>query len=178
MNYKLNWSEAAKYGLLLASLSVVINLVTGVFQLSGLLNVLLSVLKLCGSVYIVYYVMRRNAQQWDTVTYGQSFGFGVAVCTFSAIVCTLFYLLTYVVILPDTMTNLIEQLYGTYEAMGIAGAIDYDMLVRSMPVILAFSQFIGCVICGLIVSAIIASAVKKNSDNNPFGSDSTYNSPE
>ena len=52
MNYKLNWSEAAKYGLILASVSVVINLVTSIFQLPAVLNVLLSVIKLCGSVYI------------------------------------------------------------------------------------------------------------------------------
>ena len=32
MNYKLNWSEAAKYGLILASVSVVINLVLSLFQ--------------------------------------------------------------------------------------------------------------------------------------------------
>ena len=111
MNYKLNWSEAAKYGLILASVSVVINLVTSIFQLPAVLNVLLSVIKLCGSVYIVYYAMRRNADSWEYITYGQSFGFGMAVCTFSAIVCTLFVLLTYTVILPDSPVRT-AHLYG------------------------------------------------------------------
>ena len=61
MNYKLNWSEAAKYGLILASVSVVINLVLSLFQLPGFLNTILKAVKLCASVYIVYYAMRRNA---------------------------------------------------------------------------------------------------------------------
>ena len=143
MNYKLNWSEAAKYGLILASVSVVINLVTSIFQLPAVLNVLLSVIKLCGSVYIVYYAMRRNADSWEYITYGQSFGFGMAVCTFSAIVCTLFVLLTYTVILPDSLTTLLDTMFATYESMGLAEAMDYDMLARSMPVIITLSQFIG-----------------------------------
>ena len=146
MNYKLNWSEAAKYGLILASVSVVINLVTSIFQLPAVLNVLLSVIKLCGSVYIAYYAMRRNADSWEHITYGQSFGFGMAVCTFSAIVCTLFVLLTYTVILPDSLTTLLDTMFATYESMGLAEAMDYDMLARSMPVIITLSQFIGCVI--------------------------------
>ena len=136
MNYKLNWSEAAKYGLILASVSVVINLVTSIFQLPAVLNVLLSVIKLCGSVYIVYYAMRRNADSWEYITYGQSFGFGIAACTFSAIVCTLFVLLTYTVILPDSLTTLLDTMFATYESMGLAEAMDYDMLARSMPVII------------------------------------------
>ena len=49
MNYKLNWSEAAKYGLILASVSVIINLVTSLFQLPGFLNIILSAVKLCAS---------------------------------------------------------------------------------------------------------------------------------
>lgn len=68
MNYKLNWSEAAKYGLILASVSVVINLVTAIFQLPGFLNIILNAVKLCASVYIVYYAMRRNADSWDLCT--------------------------------------------------------------------------------------------------------------
>lgn len=177
MNYKLNWSEAAKYGLILASVSVVINLVTSIFQLPAVLNVLLSVIKLCGSVYIVYYAMRRNADSWEYITYGQSFGFGMAVCTFSAVVCTLFVLLTYTVILPDSLTTLLDTMFATYESMGLAEAMDYDMLARSMPVIITLSQFIGCVICGVIVSAILAAFAKKDSSN-PFNSTSGYSGTE
>lgn len=40
MNYKLNWSEAAKFGLILASVSVVINFITSIFQLPAAVNVL------------------------------------------------------------------------------------------------------------------------------------------
>ena len=53
-------------------------------------------------------------------------------------------------------------------AMGIAGLLDYDSLARSMPAILALSQFIGCVICGVIVSAIVPATTRK-SDFSPFG---------
>ena len=168
LNYKLNWSEAAKYGLILASVSVVINLVTSLLELPGFLNTLLSALKFCGSVYIVYYAMKRNAEAWDYVSYGQSFGYGMAVCTLSAVVCTLFVLLTYTVFIPGSLTELLDQIFQTYETMGVAGMLDYDTLARSMPAILAISQFIGCVICGLIACAVVAAIAKKN-DSNPFG---------
>ncbi len=179
MNYKLNWSEAAKYGLILASVSVVINLVLSLFQMPGFLSTLLKAVKLCASVYIVYYAMRRNADSWDYVRYGQSFGYGMAVCTLSAIVCTLFVLLTYTVFIPGSLTEMLDQIFQTYESMGIAGMIDYDALARSMPVILVASQFIGCVICGLIVSAIVA-AIAKKTDSNPFSNSGsgTYDTEE
>ena len=163
MNYKLNWSEAAKYGLILASVSVVINLVLSLFQMPGFLSTLLKAVKLCASVYIVYYAMRRNADSWDYVRYGQSFGYGMAVCTLSAIVCTLFVLLTYTVFIPGSLTEMLDQIFQTYE--------------RSMPVILVVSQFIGCVICGLIVSAIVA-AIAKKTDSNPFGNSGNPDSEE
>ena len=115
MNYKLNWSEAAKYGLILASVSVVINLVLSLFQMPGFLSTLLKAVKLCASVYIVYYAMRRNADSWDYVRYGQSFGYGMAVCTLSAIVCTLFVLLTYTVFIPGSLTEMLDQIFQTYE---------------------------------------------------------------
>ena len=172
MNYKLNWTDAAKYGLILSSVSVVINLVTSLFQLPGFLNILLNAVKLCASVYIVYYAMKRNAESWDSVSYGQSLGYGMAVCTLSAVVCTLFVLLTYTVFLPSALTELLDQMFATYESMGLAGAMDYDLIARSMPAILAVSQFIGCVICGLIVSAIVAGMAKKT-DSNPFNDNSS-----
>ena len=168
MNYKLNWSEAAKYGLILASVSVVINLVTSLVSLPAFANVLLSAIKFCASVYLVYFAMKRNAAAWDYVSYGQSFGYGMAVCTFSAVVCTLFVLLTYTVFIPGALTEMLDQMFASYESMGIAGLLDYDSLARSMPAILALSQFIGCVICGVIVSAIVP-AVTRKSDFSPFG---------
>ncbi|HIR34269.1 MAG TPA: DUF4199 domain-containing protein [Candidatus Coprenecus merdigallinarum] len=172
MNYKLNWSEAAKYGLILASVSVVINLVTSLFELPGFLNTILSAIKFCASVYIVYYAMKRNAEAWNYVSYGQSYGYGMAVCSLSAVVCTLFVLLTYTVFLPGSLTELLDQIFATYESMGVAGMLDYDALSRSMPVILILSQFIGCIICGLIVCAIVAGIAKKN-DSNPFSNQDT-----
>ena len=68
-------------------------------------------------------------------------------------------------------------MFATYESMGLAEAMDYDMLARSMPVIITLSQFIGCVICGVIVSAILAAFAKKDSSN-PFNSTSGYSGTE
>ncbi|HIZ88244.1 MAG TPA: DUF4199 domain-containing protein [Candidatus Coprenecus pullistercoris] len=172
MNYKLNWSEAAKYGLILSSVSVIINMATSIWQMPALANVLLNVIKLCLSVYILYYAIRRNADSWENISYGQSFGFGMATCTFSAIVCTLFVLLTYTVILPDAMAGLLDQVFSMYESMGVPAAIDYDTMLRAMPFAITVSQFINCIFCGLIVSAILASFARKN-DSNPFKTEET-----
>ena len=86
-------------------------------------------------------------------------------------------LLTYTVFIPGSLTEMLDQIFQTYESMGIAGMIDYDALARSMPVILVVSQFIGCVICGLIVCAIVATIAKKT-DTNPFGNSGNPDSEE
>lgn len=168
MNYKLNWSEAAKYGLILASVSVVINLVTSIFHLPGAVNILLSAVKLCASVYIVHYAMKRNADSWDYITYGQSFRFGTAVCSLSAVVCTLFVLLTYTVILPGSMETMLTEVFTQLDSMGMADAVDYDTMLKALPAYIVFSQLFYCIICGLVVSAILAPMARKT-DSNPFG---------
>ena len=46
-----------------------------------------------------------------------------------------------------------------------------------MPVILVVSQFIGCVISGLLLFAIVATIAKKT-DTNPFGNSGNPDSEE
>lgn len=168
MNYKLNWSEAAKYGLILASVSVVINLVTSIFHLPGAVNILLSAVKLCASVYIVHYAVKRNADSWEYISYGQSFRYGMAICSLSAVVCTLFVLLTYTVILPGSMESMLNEVFSQLDSMGMANAIDYDNMLKALPAYIVLSQLVYCIICGLVVSAIIAPLARKT-DSNPFG---------
>lgn len=176
MNYKLNWSEAAKYGLILASVSVVINLVTNIFSdMPALLVTLLRLVKFCTSAYLVYYAMKRYNSQFEYVTYGQTFGFGMAVCALSAIVCTLFDLLTYTVFLPDALPAMLDQVFAQLDSMGMSEVMDYDTLLKAMPSYIVIADLFSCILIGLIISAIMASPAKKT-DNNPFNN--TQNTQE
>lgn len=169
MKYKLNWSDAAKYGLILASASVVINLAVDMLTMPAILTVLLTALKFCASVYIVYFAMCRNTASWGSATYGQSFGFGTAVCFFSAIICTLFKLLTYTVFIPGYIPEALNGAYAMLESMNLPSysVPDYDTMMKALPAYLAITLINYHIIIGLIVSAITAAFAKKT-ENDPF----------
>lgn len=166
MNQRINWSEAAKYGLFLSLITVVTEQLSFLFSLSGLMNTLLNLVKFAGSVSYLYYIVKRNASFYERPDFGLSFRFGLAVCTFSAIVCSMFTLLTFTVFYPNASSEMLEYAFSVYEGMGLTD-MDYDMIARYFPAAITISKFLSCFIIGLIASPIIASMLKKG-DRSPF----------
>ncbi len=167
MNSRINWTSAAIYGLLLSSISVVLNLIAAFCEITGTLSVILTILGLLGNFYLLYYIMRRNADIEENVIYGLSFRYGMAVCMFSTIVCCLFTLLTYTVFLPDYLETSLNIIFEQLDTMGMADAVDYDSLLSQMPVYLVIGEAINCLFCGLVFSAVIAKRTISH-DNDPF----------
>ncbi len=167
MNNRINWTTAAYYGLLLSSISVVLNLLAAFFEISGTLGIVFTILGIFGNFYLLYYIMRRNADTEEGITYGSSFRYGMAVCMFSTIVCCLMTLLTYTVFIPDYMESTLTILFEQFDSMGMADVMDYDTLLGQMPVYLVIGEAINCLFCGLLFSAIIARRTI-NYDNDPF----------
>ncbi len=167
MNNRINWTSAAIYGLILSSISVVLNLIAAFAEPSGALGTVLTIAGIFGNFYLLYYIMRKNAAVEEDVTVGASFRYGMAVCMFSTIVCCLFTLLTYTVFLPDYMETTMNILFEQLDTMGMADAIDYDDMLGQMPVYLVIGEAINCLFCGLLFSAIISRRTM-NFNNDPF----------
>lgn len=166
MNQRINWSEAAKYGLFLSVITIVIEQVTFMFSLPGIVNTLLSLVKFAGSVSYLYYIVKKNSLEYGSTYNAPLFRFGLAVCTFSALVCSMFSLMTFTVFYPDAASEMLEYAFTIYEEMGMY-EMDYDMLARYFPAAITVSKFLSCFIIGLIASPIIASLLKKGNDT-PF----------
>ena len=69
------------------------------------------------------------------------------------------------------MEEMVIENITMYESMGlesITEILDYDRMMRTLPITIAVSQIFNCLIWGLIISAITANFAKVRIDN-PFG---------
>ncbi len=170
MNNGINWSSAAKYGLLLSSVSVVTNLLTAfinVWQAPTFLGTILTIAAIVGNFYLLAYIVRLNAETEEYVDQSSSFKYAMAVCMFSTIVCCLFTLLTYTVFFPDFLETQLTAVFEQLEAMGTAEMLDFDELMASMPTYMVIGEALNCMFVGLIYSLIISRRFASYS-NDPF----------
>ncbi len=170
MNNGINWSSAAKYGLLLSSISVVVNILSAFlveWQAPGFIGTVISIAAIVGNFYLLFYIMRRNTETEENTSTGSAFAYGMAVCMFSTIVCCLFTLLTYTVFLPEYLETTLNALFEQFEAMGAADMIDYDEMLSSMPLYMVIGEAFNCLVVGLIYCLFISRRLGINS-NDPF----------
>lgn len=160
MNKSAKWSLAAKYGLLLSLVTIIIELIKTTFSLPLWLNYVLIVTKIAATIYLLYIFMKNYSTQCEgDVSYSQSFNFGFITCLCSSVVCTLFYFINYNFINPEIMEATMEQLSVVASSYG--DIIDLDKIEGLLPNITLLSAFIDCIIFGLIFPAILASYTKK-----------------
>lgn len=160
MDKSAKWSLAAKYGLLLSIVTIVIELITTSFTLPVWASYSFTIIKLALVVYVLYIFMKKYSAMCEgSVSYSQSFGFGFIVSLCSAIVCTLFAFFNYNFINPDIMDKVLEGLTQYEDYFG--GYFDMDLFERLMPNLSLVSVFINCLIFGLIIPAILANYTKK-----------------
>ena len=151
------WGEAAKDGLMLALISVVIFTISA-FVKNGFLGTLLWALKLVGSILLLRAIMHRyGAAHKGESTY--SYGLMTGCC--SAVVCAVFTFFLYRFIVPGAVTDIFNQLYETLNAMS-AGISDIgmsqDMLLRledNYPQYACISMFMTCIFWALVLPAFL-----------------------
>jgi len=131
------------------------------------LVVTISFLKIGVITAVLYTIMKKFTMDEGYVPYGRSFRYGFAMCTFSSIICTLWYILNIYVIFPDQMEKILEMLTTTLGQMNTG--IEYDQISRFLPPALIISSFISCEIWGLILTGILANFTKNDS---PFANGS------
>ena len=158
--------RAATTALPFTLISIIFDLIKHFTQELPALAAASSFLKLGIVTAVLYWCMKKFTSDEGYVPYGRSFRFGFSICTFSAIICTLWSVLNIYIIFPDQLDVLMETLSTAIEQAGMN--FDYDMMVRYVPAALIISSFISCLIWGLILSGILANFTKNDS---PFADD-------
>lgn len=171
MDKRTKWSLAAKYGLILSLVTIIVSLI-GMFNPPQWLGTAITVMKFVAIFFILNYFMKQYTMMYDgAVTYGTSFKFGFLVCFLSSIVCTTYSYIDYTILRPELMETMIEAMLYAQDSMGNA-MMDYQTLSAMMPKVLIFSLFLDYIIFALIYPAIVANYTKKDIFDD-FGEEST-----
>jgi len=151
------WSQAAKDGLILAAVSVVIMTINLLTQ-SGFVSTLLWAIKLAGSIWVLSVIMKHYGATHPEET--STFSYGVLVCVCSALVCAVWSFVLYQYLFPNAVAEAMEQAYETIEQMGTAVPDELtDMMLRfedNYAQINCVTTFFWCTLLGLLFSAILS----------------------
>ena len=151
------WTLAARDGLILAAVTVVISTLTFLTK-NNVLSTLLWLLKLVGSIWVLRVLMRRYGLDHP----GEStFGYGAAVCVCSALVCAVWAFAEYQFLFPGAVAEAFDQMFEAFGQMGSAMPEEFtDVLLRmedNYAQINSITTFFWCSLLGLLFSAIISS---------------------
>ena len=108
------WSLAARDGLILAAVTVVVSTLTFLTK-NTFLSTLLWLVKLGGSIWLLSVIMKRYGKEHPDES---TFSYGVIVCVFSAIVCAVWAFVEYQFLFPGAVAEAFEQMYTQFEQMG------------------------------------------------------------
>jgi hypothetical protein len=157
------WSLAAKDGLILAAVTVVVSTLTFLTK-NTFVGTLLWLVKLGGSIWVLSVILKRYEKAHPDES---SFGYGVMVCFLSAIVCSVWAFIEYQFLFPGAVAEAFEQMYTQFEQMGAMMPEGFsDVMLRmedNYAQINCISTFFWCVLLGLVFSAILTrNSRKKN----------------
>ena len=156
-------------GLLLSLITLACTTLGSLVHLS-FLNILLWLVKLVGSIWLLWFFMKRYGDSHPEEL--RTTGYGILVCLFSSIVCAVFAYLSYRFLFPSAIDEIMSQLSATLASTPGMTAEAEDAVYKVMdnlPQIMCVLTLIKDFILGLIISAIIGASTGKR--NNPFGND-------
>ena len=158
-------NSAATDGLLLSTITIAASLIQSLSNGTGMmLSTLLWMAKFGGCIYLLTHIMRQYSQQYDTVSYLESFKYGFLVCIFSSIVCAGYMLLSLTYLFPEQIDIAIEQI-NTVMQSGAYSSDDLkiaDSMIDKLPKLTFITSFIYYTVIGAVMSSIIANFTKKD----------------
>lgn len=156
------WSLAAKDGLILAAVTVVISTLTFLTK-NTILSSLLWLIKLGGSIWLLSVIMKRYGKAHPEES---TFSYGLIVCVLSALVCAVWAFVEYQFLFPNAVAEAFEQMYTQFEQMGSMFPDEFtDVLLKmedNYAQINCISTFVWCTLLGLLFSAILAHTTSGN----------------
>ena len=157
-------------GLYLSLITIIYTLVSTVLQPDAfLIKSLLWIIKFGGCIYLLWFLMKRWSDNFETIPYGQSFNYGFIVCLFSTILCACFNYAMIEWIFPEQMN---EAFIIAQQAMAEQGTLDsntekaMEMVMGNIGRISLFFYLFYYTIWGALTASIVACFTKKE---NPFG---------
>lgn len=150
------WGQAAKEGLILASITVVISTLTFLTE-NSFLSGLLWLVKLVGSIWLLrIFINKYGEEHLDE----SPFGYGVVVCVLSAIVCAVWSFVEYQFLFPDAVAKAFDQALESLSQMGGMMPDGFEDVMLKMEdnyaQINCITTFFWCSLLGILFSAIIA----------------------
>jgi hypothetical protein len=156
------WSSAALNGIYLSLVTIIYLLVTSVFNLNTLVNVLLQIIKIGLIVYLLYYFIKDYSNNFETFSYGEGFKYGFAVCLFSSLICACYGYLSAAVLFKE---KTIAQFEMTMNSLGNSITPDVENMLsfamENIGVLTLFSSLAYYIFMGIVFPAIIANFTKK-----------------
>ena len=105
------WSSAAKNGLILASITIGVSLISSLLHSSSfIVGALLWIVKTGGSIWLLHKIMKEYSALKESISYGESFKYGFAVTLFSSLVISAYLFLSLTVIFPSEMEKVTEAM--------------------------------------------------------------------
>ena len=157
------WSLAARDGLILAAVTVVVSTLTFLTE-NTFLSTLLWLVKLVGSIWLLRVIMKRYAADHPDES---AFGYGVLVCVLSALVCAVWAFVEYQFLFPDAVAKAFEQAYESFEQMGATMPDGVEDILLKMEdnyaQINCITTFFWCSLLGILFSAILSRTGKPKS---------------
>lgn len=171
MEPKVNaWKSNLNNGLILGLAGIVYSLI--LYFINQSLNKTGGYIFIVIQIGLLFFLLKsyRDNLMHGQLTYGQSFGAGLIICIYYAIIMAIFSYILYAVIDPGLVT---KQLAMAEEGMVKKGvpqsAIDTGMAFTAKlikPSIMAISGLFGNIIWGAILSLVISIFIKK--EGNPL----------
>ena len=163
------WSSAAMDGLYLSLVTIIYSLVVAVMMPeSFIIKTLLWVIKFGGCLYLLWFFMKIWSDQFDTITYSQSYNYGFIICLLSSVMCACYSYIQVEWLFPEQTEQAITL---AKETMAQQGTLDsnteniMDSFFGNFGRISMFVSLFYYIIFGSIASAITANFTKKT---NPF----------
>ena len=167
MDKKSLWNEAGLPGLVLGLVPIACMAVNQICNGSGVLSVLVWILKFGGCIYLMYFFLKRFLLGHDEAGRSDVFRFGLVVALLSALVCAGCQLAYVLLINPDMYEEAVESALNS----GLSSQLDsnslaaFEEMIPRLPVLSFFANLVYCFLFGLVVSAIVSSSLVSN---NPF----------
>ena len=157
------WSLAAKDGLILAAVTVVVSTLTFLTK-NSFLGTLLWLVKLGGSIWVLSVILKRYGRGHPDES---TFSYGLIVCVLSALVCAVWTFVEFQFLFPGSVAEAFEQMYTQIEQMG--GALPDEMtdlflkMEDNYAQINCITTFFWCILLGLVFSAILSRGQRNKS---------------
>lgn len=156
----ISWNSAAVAGLLMACATIGADYITTLPARLGAGGVLISYLLKCAKIIACIYVFRLlmllfyNRFRTD---YAKLQRYGLKIALFSSILVAGFSLVQILVINPDTMTQIMQEVGNTYQNMMDSNTMAVmEKMMTKLPAITFFSSLIYCYLWGWILSTTFA----------------------